>query len=38
MEGTDHQWLPRTCPYTLAEILEEHWFPTNVYGFDRFET
>jgi len=37
-EGTDHGWLPRTCPYTLAEILEEGWFPTNVYGFDRFET
>jgi hypothetical protein len=38
MEGTDHQWLPRTCPYTLAEILEANWFPTNVYGFYRFET
>jgi hypothetical protein len=38
MEGTDQQWLPRTCPYTLAEILETNWFPTNVYGFDRFET
>jgi hypothetical protein len=37
-EGTNHEWLPRTCPYTLAEILEEDWFPTNVYGFDRFET
>jgi hypothetical protein len=37
-EGTDQKWLPRTCPYTLAEILEEGWFPTNVYGFDRFET
>jgi hypothetical protein len=37
-EGADHQWLPRTCLYTLAEILEENWFPTNVYGFDRFET
>lgn len=37
-EGTDRDWLPRTCPYTLAEILEENWFPTNVYGFDRFET
>ncbi|HSA79773.1 MAG TPA: DUF29 domain-containing protein [Geminicoccaceae bacterium] len=36
-EGTDRDWLPRTCPYTLAEILEEDWFPTNVYGFDRFE-
>ena len=37
-EGTDRGWLPRTCPYTLAEILEEDWFPTNVYGFDRLET
>jgi hypothetical protein len=37
-EGTDDKWLPRTCPYRLAEILEEDWFPTNVYGFDRFET
>jgi Domain of unknown function DUF29 len=37
-EGTDREWLPRTCPYTLAEILEEDWFPTNIYGFDRFET
>jgi hypothetical protein len=36
-EGTDQEWLPRMCPYTLAEILEEGWFPTNVYGFDRFE-
>jgi Domain of unknown function DUF29 len=37
-EGTDSAWLPRTCPYTLAEILREGWFPTNVYGFDRLET
>jgi Domain of unknown function DUF29 len=37
-EGTDREWLPRTCPYTLAEILEENWFPTNIYGFDRLET
>jgi hypothetical protein len=37
-EGTDRDWLPRTCPYTLAEILEVDWFPTNVYGFDRLET
>ena len=37
-EGTDQEWLPRACPYTLADILEEDWFPTNVYGFDRFET
>jgi hypothetical protein len=37
-EGTDRDWLPRNCPYTLAEILEESWFPTNVYGFDRLET
>jgi len=37
-EGTDHGWLPRTCPYTHAEILEEGWFPSNIYGFDRFET
>jgi hypothetical protein len=36
-EGTDRDWLPRRCPYTLAEILEEDWFPTNVYGFDRLE-
>ena len=36
--GTDREWLPRTCPYTLAEILEENWFPTNIYGFDRLET
>jgi hypothetical protein len=38
MEGTDRAWLPRTCPYTLPQILEEDWFPTNIYGFDRFET
>ena len=37
-EGMDREWLPRTCPYTVAEILEENWFPTNIYGFDRFET
>jgi uncharacterized protein YgbK (DUF1537 family) len=37
-EGTDRAWLPRACPYTLAEILEENWFPTNIYGFDRLET
>lgn len=36
-EGTDRDWLPGICPYTLAEILEEDWFPTNIYGFDRFE-
>jgi hypothetical protein len=38
MESTDRAWLPRTCPYTLAEILEPGWFPTNAYGFDRLET
>lgn len=37
-EGTSQEWLPRTCPYMLSEILEEGWFPTNVYGFDRLET
>lgn len=37
-EGTDDAWLPRRCPYTLAEICEEGWFPTNVYGFDRLES
>jgi len=37
-EGTDREWLPRTCPYLLAEILEEDWYPTNIYGFDRCET
>ena len=37
-EGTDEGWLPRICPYTLVEILEDGWFPTNVYGFDRLET
>jgi uncharacterized protein YgbK (DUF1537 family) len=37
-EGTDRAWLPRTCPYTPAEILQHDWFPTNVYGFDRLET
>jgi hypothetical protein len=37
-EGTDRAWLPRTCPYTLADILREDWFPTNIYGFDRLET
>ena len=36
-EGTDEKWLPLKCPYTLAEILQEGWFPTNVYGFDRLE-
>jgi Domain of unknown function DUF29 len=38
MEGTDRDWLPRKCPYTLVEILEQDWFPTNVCGFDRLET
>jgi hypothetical protein len=38
MEGTDRDWLPRNCPYVFAQILEENWFPTNVYGFDRLET
>jgi Domain of unknown function DUF29 len=38
MEGTDRDWLPQKCPYTLVEILEQGWFPTNVYGFDRLET
>jgi Domain of unknown function DUF29 len=37
-EGTSRDWSPRRCPYTLAEILEQGWFPTNVYGFNRFET
>jgi hypothetical protein len=37
-EGTDRNWLPRKCPYTLAQLLEENWFPTNVYGFDGLET
>jgi hypothetical protein len=37
-EGTSRDWLPRKCPYALAEILQEDWFPTNVYGFDRLET
>lgn len=36
-EGTDESRLPRGCPYTLDEILEENWFPTNIYGFDRLE-
>jgi uncharacterized protein YgbK (DUF1537 family) len=37
-EGTPEGWLPRQCPYTLAEILADDWYPTNVYGFDRLET
>ena len=37
-EGTSDQWLPQKCPCTLAEILDEEWYPNNVYGFDRFET
>lgn len=37
-EGTDLEWVPRNCPYTLEEILADDWFPTNVYGFDRLET
>ena len=37
-EGTNLEWLPRNCPYTLEEILADDWFPTNVYGFDRLET
>jgi hypothetical protein len=36
-EGTPCDWLPHKCPYTLAEILDEDWLPTNVYGFDRLE-
>lgn len=37
-EGTSEDRLPRACPYTLTEILEDDWFPTNIYGFDRLET
>jgi hypothetical protein len=37
-EGCGREWLPRKCPYTLAEILREDWFPTNVYAFDRLES
>jgi hypothetical protein len=37
-EGTPEGWLPRQCPYTLAEILADDWYPTNIYGFDRLET
>ena len=37
-EGTNLEWVPRNCPYTLEEILADDWFPTNVYGFDRLET
>jgi uncharacterized alpha-E superfamily protein len=37
-EGTPCEWLPRECRYTLAEVLDEDWLPTNVYGFDRLET
>jgi hypothetical protein len=37
-EGTAEDRLPRSCPYTLAEILEEDWFPSNIYGFGRLET
>jgi hypothetical protein len=37
-EGTPDEWLPRKCPYTLAEVLADDWFPTNVYGFDRLES
>jgi Domain of unknown function DUF29 len=36
-EGTPHEWLPQRCPYTLAEILADDWFPINVYGIDRLE-
>jgi hypothetical protein len=37
-EGTDQRWLPEKCPYALSEVLEDDWFPTNIYGFDRLET
>jgi hypothetical protein len=37
-EGTPCEWLPRNCPYTLPELLDEDWLPTNVYGFDRLES
>jgi hypothetical protein len=37
-EGTPDEWLPQKCPYTLAEILADDWYPTNVYGFDRLES
>jgi Domain of unknown function DUF29 len=37
-EGTPDAWLPRKCPYTLAEILDEDWYPTNIYGFDGLES
>jgi Domain of unknown function DUF29 len=35
--ATPHEWLPQRCPYTLAEILADDWFPINVYGIDRLE-
>jgi hypothetical protein len=36
-ESTGRDWLPRKSPYTLAEILRDDWFLTNIYGFDRLE-
>jgi hypothetical protein len=37
-EGTPPEWLPQQCPYTVAQVLADDWYPTNVYGFDRLET
>jgi translation initiation factor 2B subunit (eIF-2B alpha/beta/delta family) len=37
-EGTPPEWLAEKCPYTLAQILADDWYPTNVYGFDRLES
>jgi hypothetical protein len=36
-EGTNAAAVPQDCPWTLAQILEEDWFPSNVYGFDRLD-
>jgi translation initiation factor 2B subunit (eIF-2B alpha/beta/delta family) len=37
-EGTPPEWLPQKCPFTVAQILADDWYPTNVYGFDRLES
>jgi hypothetical protein len=36
-EGTNIASVPQDCPWTLAQILEEDWFPTNIYDFDRLD-
>ncbi len=33
-EGVRPDALPRVCPYTLDQILDPDWYPTNVHGLE----